>query len=81
MTDRLEPALAEIRRLPADKQDRLAAFLSRYARDPDAYDGDLRWDELLSDPKSEAVLERLAEEARQEMARGEIYDVETLCKR
>lgn len=38
-------------------------------------ESDARWEELLADPRSKAILEEMAEEAHQEYLRGETEEI------
>ena len=80
MTRFLQEAFAEAEKLPQEHQDRLAHLIKRFARDPSTISDDLYWELLLADPRSEQVLAKMAEEAQAEVDRGEVYDIETLCK-
>ena len=81
MTKLLEEALADAQKLPDDQQDRLAHFINRLVHDPEAINGDAYWEMLLADPRSDDLLERLAQEARDQDARGETIDLDALCPR
>lgn len=65
MTRLLTEAFEKAKRLPADLQDAIASDLI------EMIDGDTRWERLLADPRSEAVLNKLAAEAIAEDERGE----------
>ena len=68
MTELLNKAFDAATRLPADEQDALARdILATLA-------ADARWDALFADPRSEALLDRLADEALAEVARGAAID-------
>lgn len=62
MTQLMEKALAEIHKLPADKQDTLAAWIL------DELASDQLWDEAFA--QSHDLLETLADEALQEHRAG-----------
>jgi hypothetical protein len=62
MTESLEKAIAEARRLPADQQDALAAIIL------DEIEDEARWDAAFA--RSHDVLERLAQEAEEDERRG-----------
>ena len=74
MIERLEIAIAEIRKLPDERQNRLADVIfkelhqTRPLRAASA--GDLRWKELFADPRSQDALSALADEALQEIEAG-----------
>lgn len=57
MSTILEKALEELKQLPPDAQEAIARDLLEMIR------SELKWDELFSDPRSEAMLKRLAAEA------------------
>lgn len=80
MTKLLEQAIAEAQALPEHQQDRLAHFIKRLVLDPQSINGDAYWEMLLADPRSDDLLEQLAQEAQDEAARGEAIDLDDLCK-
>ena len=80
MTKLLKEALADAQTLPEHQQDRLAHFIKRLVHDPEAVNGNAYWEMLLADPRSDDLLERMAQEAREEVARGEAVDLDELCK-
>jgi len=57
MTEHLAEAFAKASQLPDEVQNALAALIFR------EIDADRRWDELLGQPESQELLERLADEA------------------
>ena len=64
----LDRAIVAIRKLPVTEQEALASeLLQRLSADE-------KWDRLIADPRSEALLSRLAVEARDEVARGEFQN-------
>ena len=63
MTNLLQKAFALARSLPDTEQDALAVLII------EEMESDRRWDELFA--KSQDKLEALADEAREELARGE----------
>jgi hypothetical protein len=68
MTVLLERAFAELAKLPLTEQDSIARdLLERIA-------ADTRWEGLLSDPRSEAALDRLLAEADADIAAGQVMD-------
>ena len=73
MTKLLEKAFGEISRLPAEDQDVIAQAIMDLV--PDAA-SDKEWDCLMSDPRSEQVLEKLIQEADAEIARGDVLDTD-----
>jgi hypothetical protein len=67
-------AIEAIAKLPDTEQEVIAReVLARL-------EADARWDKLFADPRSEALLDRLADEAEIEIARGEIVDLEAVLK-
>jgi hypothetical protein len=68
MTKLLEKAVSGIGQLPASEQDAIARELL------DRIDADERWAKLLADPRSAGVLARLAAEAREDLAAGNVED-------
>jgi hypothetical protein len=64
----LDKAIFAIRKLPEAEQEALAREIL------DRIEADARWDALFADPRSEALIERLADEAREEIRRGEVFD-------
>ncbi len=62
----LDKAIAAMSRLPDAEQEAIAREVL------DRIDADARWDKLLADPRSAKALSRLASEARDEIARGNI---------
>ncbi|MEQ1577736.1 MAG: hypothetical protein ABL894_08785 [Hyphomicrobium sp.] len=68
MPTMLEQALEELKAMPADAQDAIARDLLDLIR------SERKWDQLFADPRSEAVLKRLASEADDEAASGRDFD-------
>ncbi len=68
MTTLLEKAITELKNLPEGEQDRIARELL------DVLASDRRWDALFADPRSESLLKSLADEARDDIARGDVFD-------
>jgi hypothetical protein len=64
----LNKAISAIKRLPEAEQEAIAREVL------DRIEADARWDALLADPRSEAVLERMADEALDEIRRGDVVD-------
>ena len=81
MTKLLTEAFSDAARLPEEQQNRLAHLVKKFARDPSGMSGDFYWEALLADPRSEAVLEALAKEAEQEIAKGDVFDPDSLCEK
>jgi len=64
MTQLLEQAVAELRKLPADAQDELAAIILSELAD------DARWDEKFT--ATDSPLAQLVERARTQIAEGQV---------
>lgn len=68
MTELMEKAIEELKRLPDDEQNEIARdLLERLASEG-------RWDELFADPRSEAALTKLAAKTRTDIARGDVFE-------
>ena len=68
-------AIEAIAKLPTPEQEAIAReVLARI-------EADERWERLFADPRSEALLDRLADEAQAEIARGDVVDLDTVLKR
>ena len=64
----LDKAISALQKLPEAEQEAIAReVLERIA-------ADARWEALLSDPRSEKLLERLGDEALAELRRGDVID-------
>ena len=68
MTKLLDQALKELDELPTDAQDAIVHDLLELIR------SEHKWDTLFADPRSSALLARLAAEADADTSRGEVYD-------
>jgi hypothetical protein len=68
MSALLDKAIAAIRQLPEGEQDAIAREML------ERIEADAKWDALFADPRSEMLLERLADEALDEISRGEVVD-------
>ena len=68
MNTLLDKAISAIRQLPEAEQEAIAREVL------ERIEADARWDDLSADPRSAALLERLADEARDEISRGDIAD-------
>jgi sugar-specific transcriptional regulator TrmB len=64
----LDKAIFAIRKLPEAEQEAIAREIL------ERIEADARWDALFADPRSEALLERLTDEALNEIRRGEVVD-------
>ena len=75
MNSLVTKAIAAIAKLPDPVQEDIAReVLARI-------EADARWEQLFADPRSEALLDRLSNEAMTEIARGDVVDLETVLKR
>lgn len=63
-----DKAIAAVSRLPDAEQEAIARELL------ERIEADRRWDAALADPRSERLLKRLADEARADIARGEVVE-------
>ncbi len=68
----LAKAISVIRKLPQAEQEAIAREIL------ELIEADARWDALFADPRSAAALKRLADEARDEIRRGEVFDCRKL---
>jgi len=64
----LDRAISAIQKLPEAEQEAIAREVL------ERIEADERWDALFADPRSEALLERLADEALDEVRRGDVVD-------
>jgi hypothetical protein len=64
----LDKAISAIRKLPEAEQEAIARDVL------ERIEADTRWDDLFADPRSASLLERLADEAHDEISRGDIAD-------
>ena len=64
----LDKAISAIQKLPEAEQEAIAREVL------ERIEADARWDTLFADPRSKAILKRLADEAREDIARGELVD-------
>lgn len=67
MIDALRQVIAQAEHLDPTEQDELAQKIARWLEEIEA---EKRWEELLNDPRSEALLDRLGQEAHAEHAAG-----------
>ena len=67
MTERLRQMLEQVQQLGLAEQESLADKLAVWLEELEA---EKRWQELLHDPRSEALLDRLGEEAHAEHVAG-----------
>ena len=66
----LNKAITAIQKLPEAEQEAIAREVL------ERIEADARWEKLFADPRSEALLERLADEALDEIRRGDVIDVD-----
>jgi len=64
----LDKAISAIQKLPEEEQEAIAREVL------ERIEADARWDALFADPRSETLLERLADDALDEIRRGEVSD-------
>lgn len=64
----LDKAISAIQKLPEAEQEAIAREVL------ERIEADARWDALFADPRSEALLEKLADEAIDEVRRGHVVD-------
>lgn len=69
VTPKLQDVIEKAQQLPAADQDALADEIAELIEDR-------AWDALFADPRSEELLQQLAEEAMQEHERGETEECE-----
>jgi hypothetical protein len=60
--------IAALSKLPEAEQEAIAREVL------DRIEADARWEQLLGDPRSEALLSRLAAEAREDIAKGDVLE-------
>ena len=71
----LDKALIAIQKLPEAEQEAIAREVLQ------RIEADARWDQLLNDPRSKDVLQRLADEAEEDIARGDVLDIDPADRR
>jgi sugar-specific transcriptional regulator TrmB len=64
----LDKAISAIQKLPEAEQEAIAREVL------ERIEADARWEKLFADPRSEALLERLADEALDEIRHGDVID-------
>lgn len=64
----LDRAISAIQKLPEAEQEEIAREIL------ERIEADTRWSVLFSDPRSEALLDRLADEADDDLRRGDVVD-------
>ncbi len=69
MVTRLQEAFEEVSKLPPGDQERWAEWLLEELR------SEQKWDELFARPESEALLEKMADEAEEEIRAGRVADL------
>ena len=68
MSTVLEQALEELEAMPADAQEAIVHDLLDLIR------SERKWDELFADPRSEALMERMAKKVRAEIVAGRVIE-------
>ena len=68
MSTVLEQALEELKAMPADAQEAIVHDLLDLIR------SERKWDELFADPRSEALMERMAKKVRAEIVAGRVIE-------
>ena len=68
MTALLEKAIVGIKQLPDDEQDEIARELLEMLA------SEQRWDALFADPRSEALMDKMAAKVRADIAAGRVSD-------
>ena len=68
MTKLLEQALEELGDLPEDAQDAIVHDLLEMIR------SEHKWDQLFADPRSDALMGRMAAKVRADIAAGDVVD-------
>jgi hypothetical protein len=71
----LDKAISAIRKLPEVEQEEIAREVLERT------EADARWDALFADPRSEAALNRLADEAEADIRRGEVLNFDPADRR
>ncbi len=71
----LDKAFAAISKLPETEQEAIAREML------DRLEADARWDKLLGDDRSKALLSKLAAEARADVERGDVVDDDPSSKK
>ena len=66
----LDAAVREAKELSVADQDAVACVIR------ETMAADRAWDKVLSDPRSEALLKRMADEARADIANGDVLDLD-----
>ena len=68
MSTVLEQALEQLKTMPAEAQEAIAHDLLDMIR------SERKWDELFADPRSEALLERMAKKVQAEIGGGDVIE-------
>lgn len=71
MIDRLRAVIERAEHLPEEQQDALAALWERQIEDQLE---EAKWEASFSDPRSLRVLDTLVARAKEQVARGEVYN-------
>jgi len=64
----LDKAISAIQKLPEAEQEAIAREVL------DRIEADARWDALFADPRSETLLEKLADKALEDISRGDVVE-------
>lgn len=71
MIERLRAVIELVERLPEDQQEALAALWERQIEEQLE---EAKWEASFADPRSLQVLDALVQRAKEQVARGEVYD-------
>jgi hypothetical protein len=71
LTERMRAVVEQVERLDEEEQDALAAAIQA------ELDEDRRWEAVMDDPH-DLVLDHLIAEAKEQVARGEVHDLDDL---
>ncbi len=71
MIERLRAVIEQVERLPEDQQEALATL---WERQIDEQLEEAKWAASFADPRSLQVLDALVQHAKEQVARGEVYD-------
>jgi hypothetical protein len=71
MIERLRAVIARVEQLPEEQQEALAALWERQIEEQLE---EAKWEASFADPRSLTVLDALVQRAKEQVARGEVYD-------
>ncbi len=74
MVDHLRQIISQIEQLPAEQQESYAEVLQSML------EADREWDVLLSDPRSEDVLDDLIAQAKEEVRQGMTFSIDEIIE-